>query len=93
MQCDAFDSAALKKHSSTPCLDGKDIRVLLSPEISISGPRCRGPQGTLTDWLCTVIDSNSSTQSTLPLYEPLTPQGTHLIIWVGGDIFIRTTRF
>jgi len=32
MQCDAFDSAALKKHSSTPCLDGKDIRVLLSPE-------------------------------------------------------------
>ena len=71
MQCDAFDSAALKKHSSTPCLDGKDIMFYYRHKISIAGPRCRGPQGTLTDWLCSIIDSYSSTQSTLALYAPL----------------------
>ena len=49
--------------------DDKDIEIL----ISIGGPRCRDPQCTLTDWLGTVIDSDSCTQSTLPPYAPLMP--------------------
>ena len=62
-------------------------------KISIDGPRRWGPQGTLTDLLCTVIDSNLGTQSILPPYAPLMPQGTHLSIRVGRDIFIETARF
>ena len=52
-------------------------------KISIAGPWCRGPQGILTDWLCSVIDSNLGTQSILPPYAPLMLQGTHLSIRVG----------
>ena len=62
-------------------------------KISIDGPRRWGPQGTLTDLFCIVIDSNLGTQSILPPYAPLMPQGTHLSIRVGRDIFIETARF
>jgi len=65
----------------------------LRHKISIDGPRRWGPQGTLTDFLCIVIDSNLGTQSILPPYAPLMPQGTHLSIRVGRDIFIGTARF
>ena len=71
----------------------KISRFYCCHKISIGGPRCRGPQGTLTDWLCTVIYSDSSTQSILPPYAPLMSQGIHLRIRVGRDIFIRTARF
>ena len=92
--CEIFDFAvAKKKPSSISCSDGKDIKVLLSHKISIGDPRCQGPQVTVTDWLCTVIDSDSSTQSTLPPYAPLLPQGTQLGTRVGPDIFVRTARF
>ena len=89
-----FDSVvAKKKPSLISCSDGKDIKVLLSNKISIGDPRCQGPQVTVTDCLCTVIDSNSSTRSTLSPYAPLVPQGTHLRIRVGRDIFVKIQDF
>ena len=71
----------------------KILRFYWRHKININGPRRWGPQGTLTDLLCTVIDSNLGTQSILPPYAPLMPQGTHLSIQVGRDIFIETARF
>ena len=94
LQSEVFDSTAVKKSLARFRVRVAKISgFYYRHKINISGPRCRGPQDTLTDWLCTVIDSDSSRQSTLPPYEPLTPQGTHLIIWVGRDIFIKTARF
>jgi hypothetical protein len=59
LQVEGFDSASMKKDLSRFRPDGKDLKVLYyRHKISIGSPWCRGPQGTLTDWLGAVIDSN-----------------------------------
>ena len=90
LQGEAFDSASVKKNLARFRVRMTKIsRFYCRHKINIGRPRCRGPQGTLTDWLRTVIDTDSSTQSTLPPYAPVVPRGTHLGTWVGPDIFIR----
>ena len=94
LQSEVFDSAAVKKSLARFRVPmAKISRFYYRHKINIGGPRCRGSQGTLMNWLCTIINSNSSTQSTLPPYAPLLSQVTHLRIQVGWDIFIRTARF
>jgi hypothetical protein len=46
----------MKKTRLTPRLEGKVSRFYICHDICIGGHRCHGHHGTLTAWLCDVVD-------------------------------------
>jgi hypothetical protein len=65
----------------------KFSRFYICHNICIGSHRCHGHHGTLTVWLCDVVDTDFIRALTLTWDVPFLSQPIHFVTWVEPDIF------